>query len=62
MKLYVLRHEERDNNPLPLSPLTSNGFMNSLKLVNEINDIKPDIIYCSPFLRTIETIYPYWHS
>lgn len=59
MKLYVLRHEERGQDPLPLSPLTSTGFINSLTLINDIDDIKPDIIYCSPFLRTIETIYPY---
>ena len=59
MKLYVLRHEQRGEDPLPLSPLTSQGFLNSLKLINEIDKLKPDIIYCSPFLRTIETIYPY---
>ena len=60
MKLYVLRHEERNiNDPLPLSPLTKNGFLRSLGLIKKINEINPDIIYCSPFLRTIETIYPY---
>ena len=59
MELYVLRHEERDmKDPLLFSPLTQHGFLNSLKLI-KINEINPDIIYCSPFLRTIETIYPY---
>ena len=59
MKIYVLRHEHRGKDPLPLSPLTSKGFKNSLGLIKKIEDINPDIIYCSPFLRTIETIYPY---
>jgi broad specificity phosphatase PhoE len=59
MKLFVLRHEKRGDNPLPLSPLTSDGFIDSLQLIRKINQINPDIIYCSPFLRTIETIYPY---
>jgi len=59
MKLFVLRHEERGIDPLPLSPLTSAGFINSITLINDIDKINPDIIYCSPFLRAIETIYPY---
>jgi len=59
MKIYVLRHEERGLNPLPLSSLTQQGFINSLGLIKKIGEINPDIIYCSPFLRTIETIYPY---
>ena len=59
MKIYVLRHEERGANPLPLTPLTPGGFVNSLSLIKKIYSVNPDIIYCSPFLRTIETIYPY---
>ena len=44
MKIYVLRHEQRGESPLPLSPLTHIGFQNSLRLIPKINDIKPDII------------------
>ena len=60
MTLFILRHEERDeNNPLFDSPLTDNGFEKSKKLVSLLQRLNIDIIYCSPFLRVIQTIYQY---
>ena len=58
--LYVLRHEERDDvNPLFDSPLTENGFENSKKLVPLLQRLEIDTIYCSPFLRVVQTIHQY---
>jgi len=58
MKLIILQHEEKYNSSLFFTPLTEQGKNNS----NKLKDILPeniDIIFSSPFLRTLETIYPY---
>jgi broad specificity phosphatase PhoE len=61
MKIYLLRHEDRPiNNPGFLTELTQLGkerSNNSLK--NTLNNINFTHVYCSPFLRTIQTISPY---
>ena len=59
MKIILLRHEERYELPLFFTSLTEKGIMNSKNLSNKINKINPNVIYCSPFLRTIQTIKPY---
>ena len=60
MKLWVLRHEERDiENPLFFSELTKKGKEKSHKLIDSLDELEIDVIYCSPFLRVIQTIYPY---
>lgn len=60
MPVYLLRHEERDiDNPLFESPLTSHGEDHALALVNILQDKNINRIYSSPFLRTVQTIYPY---
>ena len=60
MTLYVLRHEERDDiNPLFDSSLTKNGIKKSKKLVPLLQRLNIDTIYCSPFLRVVQTIHQY---
>ena len=59
MSIYLLRHEERYDNPGYFTTLTVKGRKKSQELSNTLNEIDFDTIYCSPFLRTIETIYPY---
>ena len=59
MTIYVLRHERRFSSPKFFTSLTKKGLENSVKLVDKINKLNIDIIFCSPFLRTIQTIYPY---
>ena len=59
MKLIILRHEERYTDPTFFTSLTKNGLIKSDNLVESINHYKPDVIYSSPFLRTIQTIRPY---
>lgn len=59
MKLILLRHEKRENYPGFYSSLTKDGLKDSSKLVKKLNKLDIDIIYCSPFIRTIQTIHPY---
>jgi len=59
MTIFLLRHEQRYTECTFFVPLTPHGLENSHVLSNTINEINPDIIFCSPFLRTIQTIYPY---
>jgi len=56
MKLYVMRHCERNMNDVSFeSPLIYEGQMNAKKKYDEMNKKKIDTIYSSPFLRTIQT-------
>ena len=59
MRLYIIRHEERFDTPKFFTSLTHNGRENSIKLINKIQELNIDKIYCSPFLRCIQTIQPY---
>ena len=56
MKLFVLRHCERNINDCSFeSPLTGEGHCQAMDLCNIINNMKITKIYSSPFLRTIQT-------
>lgn len=59
MKLYILRHEDRTQDATMFSPLTKKGLENSVKLIKYLKEIDIDYIYCSPFIRTLQTIHPY---
>lgn len=59
MKLYILRHEERILDATFFSPLTEKGLLNSNMLVNKLDKLQITKIYCSPFIRTLQTIYPF---
>jgi broad specificity phosphatase PhoE len=59
MKLILLRHEHRFEPPLFFTSLTPVGLEKSVGLIESIKEYNPDIIYSSPFLRTIQTIRPY---
>ncbi len=58
MRLIILRHEERYESSLFFTPLTNKGICNSEELINKLPK-NIDIIYSSPFLTALETIYPY---
>lgn len=59
-KIYVLRHEERANSIDYGTPLTVMGYIKANKVVSKmLQYITFDTIYCSPFIRTIQTIEPY---
>lgn len=64
MKIYILRHEDRTQDCSFFAPLTKKGLEKAVKLICVINaeknkDEKKIVIYSSPFIRTLQTIYPY---
>ena len=59
MTIYLLRHERRFSSPKFFSSLTVKGIDNSELLIDKIKKLEIDIIFCSPFLRTVQTVYPY---
>jgi broad specificity phosphatase PhoE len=60
MKIYILRHEERNIEDATFcSPLTPNGFNNSKKLATTLKEYNMTHIFTSPFLRTLQTIEKY---
>jgi broad specificity phosphatase PhoE len=59
MRIILLRHEERGYDISFNSELTDNGIINSLLLTNKLKKYNIDIIFSSPFIRTLQTIYPY---
>jgi broad specificity phosphatase PhoE len=62
MKIFILRHEDRTMDGTFFSPLTQDGLENSIKLIDLLNKCNIDYIYSSPFIRTLQTIYPYSKS
>jgi broad specificity phosphatase PhoE len=59
MKIYILRHEDRTIDCTFFAPLTKKGLDNSVKLINYLKPLDITDIYCSPFIRTLQTIEPY---
>jgi len=59
MKLIIIRHGERFDSTLYFTPLTANGLKQADDLADTLKSHKIDIVYSSPFLRTLQTIYPY---
>jgi len=62
-KLYLLRHEQRGDDISFESRLTLNGLKNSKNIVcPALENLSIDIIYCSPFIRTLQTIQPFCYK
>jgi len=59
MKLYILRHEDRPQDCSFFTPLTELGLKNSINLIPILEKCNINYIISSPFIRTLETIYPY---
>ena len=60
MPLYLIRHEIRDtNDPSLFSPLTVEGKQNATALIFKLDSLKIEHVFCSPFLRCIQTVLPY---
>jgi broad specificity phosphatase PhoE len=59
MKIYILRHEDRTQDCSFFAPLTKVGLEKAINLIPKLKGEKIDKIYCSPFIRTLQTIYPY---
>ena len=59
MKIYILRHEQRTKDASFFSPLTKKGHENAKNLVDTLKKLNINKIYCSPYIRTLQTIHPY---
>jgi len=59
MKIYILRHEDRTQDCTFFSPLTELGLRNSKKLIDILKENNINLIFSSPFIRTLQTINPY---
>lgn len=59
MKIYILRHEDRTQDCSFFAPLTETGLSNAQILVDKLKESNINIIFSSPFVRTLQTIYPY---
>ena len=59
MKIFILRHEDRTQDATFFSPLTELGLEKSNELIELLKELNINKIYSSPFIRTLQTIYPY---
>jgi broad specificity phosphatase PhoE len=59
MKIFILRHEDRTQDCSFFSPLTKTGLENAINLVPYLSKNNINMIFCSPFIRTLQTILPY---
>ena len=60
MKLYILRHAQRESTHTFHTQLTTQGHLSAQSsILHSIQSICPTHIYVSPFIRTIQTIQPF---
>jgi broad specificity phosphatase PhoE len=59
MKIYILRHEDRTLDCSFFSPLTALGLSNANNLINFLEKLNINSILSSPFIRTLQTVYPF---
>lgn len=60
MKLYLLRHDERALDDISFySPLIPHGLDCANKLKYTLDYYNINLIFCSPFKRTLQTVKPY---
>jgi 2,3-bisphosphoglycerate-dependent phosphoglycerate mutase len=62
MKIYILRHEKRYPSTDFDTNLNEDGKKDAEFLKYSLENLKLDIIYCSPYKRIIQTIEPYLKS
>ena len=59
MRLILLRHQERFEDPTLLTELTDIGKQNANSSIEKLSKYPISKIYCSPFIRTLQTIDPF---
>ena len=58
--IYLLRHEQRGKSISFNSPLTDKGCKRSQnELCDALQTLNIQQIYCSPYIRTLQTILPF---
>ena len=59
-RIYLLRHEQRGNKVSFETPLTPKGLENAETVIcSQLEKLDIGMIYCSPFIRTLQTIKPF---
>lgn len=59
MKIYILRHEDRPQDCTFFSPLTEIGLRNAKRLIPVLKENNINLIFSSPFIRTLQTVNPF---
>jgi len=59
MKIYLLRHFTEIDKTNFSSPLDMDGLKDADDIVERLEKLPIDKIYCSPFLKAIQSVYPY---
>jgi broad specificity phosphatase PhoE len=59
MKIIIIRHGKRFDSPVYFTPLTAEGLYQADEVVDVLKSYDIDIIYSSPFLRVLQTVYPF---
>ena len=59
MDIYILRHERRGSDNSYNSCLSKKGLSNAISLVKTLENLNIKTIFCSPFIRAIQTVHPY---
>lgn len=59
MKLFALRHFQRYDDTSFYSSLTLEGFTQSLAIVEKLVKLGITHVYASPFLRVMQSVYPF---
>lgn len=62
MRIFILRHEDRPQDCSFFTPLTKIGLENSVNLIKLLDNYGINLIFSSPFIRTLQTIYPFSSS
>lgn len=57
--IYLLRHEERVKDTSFFSPLTLYGLKRAQELSKVLEELNIDVVICSPYIRTLQTIKPF---
>jgi broad specificity phosphatase PhoE len=60
MRIILLRHEERPDHEFGFyTNLTENGLKNTYILASKLEKYNIDLIFSSPYVRTLQTVYPF---
>ena len=60
MRIFVMRHEDRSSDRTMYGNLSEKGFENaSSSVVQKLDKLKINVIYCSPFQRCLQTVKTY---
>ena len=57
MKIILLRHEKRGIDVGFFSELTDEGYIDAMNLADKLKKHQIDVIFSSPFTRTLQTVY-----